>query len=202
MENKKKFIIFTIGLLLVMSIFSISFYFTIKQLEKNDSKIYTKEEETIKTSSLPTLIEDSKIELYLKDKNGNMKKEKEVTIKDVKEKIKGEVTLEVLQEYYQKDGYFYRPSLTNDKVLVFEKRFIPDKFYISVDDDDRQMNLCVYKANKEGKLLKVKSTSVKFPQRIRPEEKELYIRGYGGEKNEGFTSEEEAEEFVRSTFQS
>lgn len=199
MKNKKNICAFCIGTILIISLFSISFYFTFHKLaerqEKNNPDI------AVQTVPAEFIKSNAKINLYVKDKNGDSKKVESVEFKDVIHNLEGEYDLKALQTYYQGLGYFYR-ELDEDG-YAFEKRFVPNMYYISVCKDEKNKEvLAIFKCDEEGKLeiedekSDITQTSInKIPKE---QERELYRKGFGGVDdkgnvvNEGFKTKEEA----------
>ncbi|MEW8956720.1 hypothetical protein [Clostridium sp.] len=198
MERKKNLFIFFTGLILIVCLFFISFYFTTIKLQQRNEKL--RSEETVQTSAKELISSDAKINLYIKNKNGDSIKESSVLFKDIMDKLQGKYDLASLQSYYQDLGYYYRFS--NSDGYVFERRFTPNRYYISVYEDKGKEFFAIFKADGEGKLIienkdeDISSTPItKIPTE---KERDIYRKGYGGhdEKdnitNEGFKSKEDA----------
>ncbi|WP_027634062.1 hypothetical protein [Clostridium hydrogeniformans] len=198
MERKKNLFMFFTGLILMVCLFFISFYVTAIKIQERNEKI--RNEETMQTSAKELISSDAKINLYIKDRNGNSTKESNVLFKDVMDKLQGKYDLASLQSYYQTLGYYYRFS--NSEGYVFEKRFTPNRYYISVYEDKGKEYFAIFKADGEGKLIienkneDISSTTItKIPTE---RERDMYRKGYGGHdekdniNNEGFESKEDA----------
>lgn len=199
MKNKKNIFAFFIGIILIIFLFSISFYFTFNKLSARKDK----NNPDIAVQTVPTefIKPNAKINLYIKDKNGQSTKVESVEFKVVMDKLEGDYDLKALQTYYQGLGYYYR-ELDEDG-YAFEKRFVPNRYYISVCKDEKNKEvLAIFRSDEEGKLeiedekSDITQTSInKIPKE---QERELYRKGFGGVDdkgnvvNEGFKTKEEA----------
>lgn len=150
MESKKNYAIFTIGLILVLSIFVVSYYVTTNKLnaksnnKPNDSIVYQSNNED-------KLTDDTKIILKLRDEaKGKITNSKIVSLSEIKKDIGNNMDQKSLENYYMAEGYKLY-SFTNKEVVFVkdvENKFEANKYYLGIQDG----HVAIFKSDSEGKL--------------------------------------------------
>lgn len=150
MESKKNYAIFTIGLILVLSIFVVSYYVTTNKLnaksnnKPNDSIVYQSNNED-------KLTDDTKIILKLRDEaKDKITNSKIVSLSEIKKDIGNNMDQKSLENYYMAEGYKLY-SFTNKEVVFVkdvENKFEANKYYLGIQDG----HVAIFKSDSEGKL--------------------------------------------------
>lgn len=149
---KRKIAIITyIAIILLISVFSLSYYFSKNNLLKEKNKDFDKStfSSTLEIGEDVNIITKSK-----DDKTGEFTNYKSMKFKDFKKLFdyKGKSDSESLEKFMTEKNY--KLENKSDKELVFimssEKKLIKNKFYLGVTEEGY---VCIYKCNDEGKLL-------------------------------------------------
>jgi hypothetical protein len=139
---------YTLG---VVVTFTISFNIAVKVFGQNNNDNFTQDniEKVASTKVVEKILpEDTKIVLKLQNKNKEVFS-KEVTLKEVKNFISGDLTLDKVKQYYSTKDY--KLLQEGEKEIIFTKNsnFTPQKYYLGVTDQDF---VAIFKCDNEGVL--------------------------------------------------
>lgn len=187
---KKNIFVFICGLLLVFSIFFISYNISANRL--NNSESSEKEKNTYNQFSSADMVNDN-ANIVLRTKNSSNGKFTEigkVSAFELKQKLGNKVQKSELEDFYAKEGYALYSFDKNEIIFVKEvdSNFEPNKYYLGVENGF----IAIFKSDTNGKLIiedKVNDVTKKSIESL-PEGDRRILKNYELK----FDTKEEAEE--------
>lgn len=190
MLRKKNIFIFICGLLLVFSIFFISYNISANYL--NNSQSNNEERNTYnQLSSADTINDNAKIVLRTKNStSGKVEEVGKLTVFELKEKLGNKIQKSTLEDFYAKEGYTLYSFDKNEIIFMKESsgNFEPNKYYLGVENGF----IAIFKSDNDGKLIiedRVNDVTKKSIESL-PEGDRRILRNYELK----FNTKEEAEE--------
>lgn len=137
--------IYTIGILLI---FTISFNVAFKIFGDNSTKYESNSKVTSAGNPERILTEDTNIVLKLQNSSNEINI-KNVSLKEVKNFLAGDITLTKVKEYYERKDYKFFQEGNKEIIFTKETKFIPQKYYIGATDKEF---VAIFKCDNEGNL--------------------------------------------------
>ena len=150
--KRNKYFIISIMICLMITIFSISYIWTLDWLTNNENSIYKDNKNSYASLSNgdQVLSLDTLITLKLKVKDSNLEYTvKSIKAKDLVEVLNGKITLIALENYFSRDNYKTYSSSRKELVFIKDSKFEPNKYYLGSSDDGF---VAIFKCNTEGVL--------------------------------------------------
>ncbi|WP_163193939.1 hypothetical protein [Clostridium thermarum] len=133
----------------IVIIFTISFNIAMRVLSKN-SLSYEEKNEKVTSARIieKVLSDDTVIVLKLKNKDNEINT-KNVSVKEVKNFLSGDLTVSKLKDYYERKDYKLIQETNFELIFEKETRFTPQKYYLGATNKEF---VAIFKCDNEGNL--------------------------------------------------